>query len=211
MGYRTYIGSMPKKEWNKIKSMTKEQLMAFYPMDDDESYWYKGVYDFGKQLYEFGKDADFQPPKKSIKTFFKKKDVHSHYNNYNELFVVTKEFLAYIIETYRSKVSNIYKDMLKPFHDDSSFLDTVEIKYGYPQNNYKYDFSKITQSQQNALHEMFSHIGDFRMEWVLLTPYDLTNGEECTNSWKYEYGIFELIRIYKSFDWNKNIMFYYGF
>ena len=50
-----------------------------------------------------------------------------------------------------------------------------------------------------------------RIEWTRLTPFNLEDGEEITTSWKYEYGIFELVRIYKSFDWKKNVMIYYGY
>lgn len=36
MGYRTYIGSMPKREYNKIKSMTKDQLIEHYKVKRDD-------------------------------------------------------------------------------------------------------------------------------------------------------------------------------
>ena len=40
MGYRTYIGSMPKREYNKIKSMSREQLIEHYKLEveEDENY-----------------------------------------------------------------------------------------------------------------------------------------------------------------------------
>jgi hypothetical protein len=44
-----------------------------------------------------------------------------------------------------------------------------------------------------------------------LTPYNLENGSEVTVSWKYEYTIFELVNIYKNFDWKNKIMIYYGY
>ena len=51
-----------------------------------------------------------------------------------------------------------------------------------------------------------------RFEWCGgWNPFDLTEGDAITTSWKYEYGIFEMIRIYKSFDWKKNVMIYYGY
>lgn len=49
------------------------------------------------------------------------------------------------------------------------------------------------------------------MEWLRLTPYNLDEGDEITTSWKYEYSIFELVRIYKTFDWKNNVMIYYGY
>ena len=78
---------MPKREYNKIKSMTEQQLVEFYSIEvDEKNRWYKGVYEYGKKLYEFGKYTDFNPPKKSLKPFFKNKelmDKHYHKSEYH--------------------------------------------------------------------------------------------------------------------------------
>jgi hypothetical protein len=37
------------------------------------------------------------------------------------------------------------------------------------------------------------------------------NGDQVTNSWKYEYSLFELVRIYKQFNGKENILVYYGY
>lgn len=215
MGYRTYIGSMPKREYNKIKSLTKIELFDFYREskkltgEDD----YIGPYDYGKELYEFGKYTDFEPPKKSMKKFFKNKELMEKYDEH-DFYVVTKEFLAYIIETYTRKIQKHYSKMLNPFSKDgkaSEFLNTVKTDYGVPDNRYKFDFSKITDEQQTALFEIIEHMKGFNMEWNSMLPYDLEKGESVSTSWKYEYGVFELVRIYKSFDWKRNVMVYYGY
>lgn len=224
MGYRTYIGVMPKREYNNIKSMTEEQLKKFYSIENEEGedYWYKGVYEYGKELYNFGKYADFNPPKKSMKPFFKNKELMKRYVEY-DFHIVTKEFLEYLIETYRERVANYYNEMIMPFFVEgknkpltlispTTFLNSIKTDYKYPNSNHTFDFSLITQEEQNALFKMIEHIRSMRPEWTHLTPYDLNDGrDEITTSWKYEYGIFELVRIYKSFDWKKNIMIYYGF
>lgn len=222
MGYRNYIGSMPKQEYNKIKSMTPEQFVVHYNIDKDEDddRWYKGVYDFGKELYEFGKYVDFEPPKGSMKPFFKKKEMKERYEEY-EFFVVTPEFLEYVIGTYKKRVEDYYNKMMLPFfgksesisdrEDPSTFLNSIKTEYRYPDNKHTFDFSLITEEEQTALFNIFEHIRSMRSEWTVLTPYDLTRGDEVTTSWKYEYGIFELVRIYKSFDWKKNVMIYYGY
>lgn len=36
-----------------------------------------------------------------------------------------------------------------------------------------------------------------------VTPYDLTDKESIVSSWLYEYGIFELVRLYKTIDYDK--------
>jgi hypothetical protein len=211
---------MPKKEYNKIKSMTKVQLYEFYKdsehmRGEKPEDFYIGVYNYGKELYEFGKYVDFEPPKKSMKHFFKKQELKERYEEY-DFYVVTPEFLEYIIESYTKKIQKYYKEMVMPFlgeeeYKSSEFLKSVQTKYGVESNNYKFDFSKITDAEQTALYKMIEHIRSFSSEWNYLLPYNLKQGEEVSISWKYEYGLFELVRIYKTFDWKKNVMIYYGY
>ncbi len=219
MGYRTYIGSMPKRDYNKIKSLTKNELFNFYKdskdLGEDENDFYIGAYDFGQKLYEFGKYTDFDPPKKSMKSFFKKKEVKDIYNKH-DFYIVTKEFLEYIIESYRKRIKDYYNDMFMPLlgADGNSvpeFLRTVKTNYNYPNDTHEFDFSTITVEEQTALFKIIEHVRSFRTEWTYLTPYNLNKGEKVTESWKFEYGIFELVRIYKSFDWKRNVMIYYGY
>lgn len=222
MRYRTYIGWMPKREYNKIKSMSSEQLKDFYKIEiEEDGYWYKGVYEYGNELHEFGKYTDFNPPKKSLKPFFKNKEIMMRYEEY-DFYIITPEFLEYIIETYKKKVCDYYNDMMNPFFggdlnekqykdEPTEFLNSAKMDYNFPNTNYSFDFSKITQKEQNSIWKMIDHVRGMRSEWVNLTPYNLKEGEEVSNSWKYEYAIFELVRIYKSFDWKRKVMIYYGY
>jgi hypothetical protein len=226
MGYRTYVASMPKREYNKIKSMTKDQLIEHYKIkredyEIEEGYIGMGVYDFGKELYEFGKYTDFEPPKGSLKTFFKNKELNKYYTDEHDFNIVTPEFLAYIIDSYKKIVTDYYNDMMNPFFgkkverydrdNPTDFLNSVNVEYNYPNNKYKFDFSLITQEEQNSLWKIIDHVRSMRTEWTAIIPYDLSRGDEVTTSWKYEYVIFELVRIYKTFDWKKNVMIYYGY
>jgi len=218
MGYRNYIGFIPKKEYNKIKSLTIQEIFDYKNTDPKDDCI--GVYDFVTELYEFGKCVDFNPPKKSIKTFFKNKEAEKNWNYEGELKVVTKEFLAYIIGSYKKRVEIYYNDMMMPFfgkrdnvfdkEDVSNFLNSIKTEYGI-NNKHTFDFTKITDEEQTALFKIFEHIRSMRTEWTALTPYNLEKGQCVTSSWKFEYGIFELVRIYKSFDWKKNVMIYYGY
>lgn len=220
MGYRTYIGEMPKKEYNKIKSMDENSLVEFYNIEkegvngiDEEGSWYKGVYEYGKSLYEFGKYTGFQPPKKSLKPFFKNKELMGKYDEY-DFYIVTPDFLAYIIDNYKSKIQEYYTKMMNPWFDGynckSELLNSVKVDYKVYDNDYKFDFSLITQEEQNSFWIIIEHIRSMNTEWNRLTPYDLSN-DGITSSWKYEYSIFQLIHIYKTFDWKRKVMIYYGF
>lgn len=224
MGYRNYIGVMPKREYNKIKSLTAQQIYDYYDLKSDfeGEEPYKGVYEFGKELYNFGKYVDFSPPKKSMRPFFKKKETQSRWGDECDFYIVTKEFLAYIIDNYKDRVKKYYNDMLIPFlgkresivdcEKPTEFLNSIKKEYGYKNDKYTFDFSKITDEEQTALFKIIDHVRSMRTEWTVLTLFDLEDGrDEITTSWKYEYGIFELVRIYKSFDWKKNVMIYYGY
>jgi hypothetical protein len=206
--------------------MTKDQLIEHYKIEREdyeieEGYIGMGVYDFGKELYEFGKYTDFEPPKGSLKTFFKNKELNKYYTDEHDFNIVTPEFLAYIIDSYKKIVTDYYNDMMNPFFgkkverydrdNPTDFLNSVNVEYNYPNNKYKFDFSLITQEEQNSLWKIIDHVRSMRTEWTAITPYDLSRGDEVTTSWKYEYVIFELVRIYKTFDWKKNVMIYYGY
>ena len=222
MGYRTYIGSMPKREYNKIKSMNKNELINYYNLEvEEDGFIGMSVYNFGPELYEFGKYTNFEPPKGSTSTFFKKKELNKHFTEEHDFKIVKPEFLEYIIETYKKRISDYYNDMMNPFFgkedsvyqelNPSEFLNSININYKYPENDITFDFIRITQEQQNALYKIIEQIKDMRSEWTCLIPYNLERGDNITTSWKYEYGIFELVRIYKSFNWKKNVMIYYGY
>lgn len=192
MGYRNYIGSIPKREYNKIKSLNKEQLFQYYNIDEYNT-------KFVKELYEFGKYVDFHPPKKSIKSFFKNKELQKLYDVDEELYVVTKEFLAYIIDTYKEKIKTYYNKMLEPFRKEGKIFNVHSLNY------------EFSLEQKTALFEIYNHVRSMSYEWLPQIPYDLNdNTPEITSSWKYEYNIFELVRIYKTFDWKRNVLVYYG-
>jgi hypothetical protein len=217
MGYRNYIGFTTKKEYNKIKKFTNEELYKYKgePWDSDPyERGYVSPYDIVTELYGFGKYCEFET-KKMIKPFFKNKELHKDMNSDGEFVIVQKEFLAAIINQYRDKVKTYYNNMIIPFlgteDHPTEFLNSIKTEFKYPENSYKFDFSKITDNEQTALYAIIEHVRSFRTEWVQLTPFDLESGDEITTSWKYEYGIFELVRIYKSFDWKRNIMVYYGY
>lgn len=221
MGYRTYIGTIPKKEYNKIKSLNREQLIEHYNLvqeddedDEDGRYINMGVYDFGKCLFEFGKYNDFDPPKKSTKNFFKNKDLNKYFAEYNDFKIVTKEFLEYIIDYYRQKIVKYYSDMVNPFFEPEKceLLKTAKMDYGYKNDNITFDFTKITQAQQNALFKILEHVRSMSSEWIDRVPYQLNSEHShIVSSWKYEYGQFELVKIYKTFDWKRNMMYFYGY
>ena len=211
MGYRNYIGYFPKKEYNKIKSLTPPILYEYYNIKPDDEDSYININNFVTEIHELGKYCEFDYPKKSIKPFFRKKETQSIFSSDHDLYVVEKEFLANIISTYKERIKLYYNNMVNPFLDNKEFLNSIKVEYNIGDNDYSFDFTKITVEQQTAMYNMINHVKSMRLEWTHLDGFDLNDGtDEITSSWKYEYAIFELVRIYKTFDWKRNVMVYYG-
>lgn len=218
MGYRNYIALLPKKEHEKIKNFTKEELYAYKKQDLEDGH--VGVYDITKKaLYELGKYCEFGDTK-FYKPVFNNKKLQKEYTEEHDFYIVEKEFLEHIIKDYTKKVKAYYEEMLNPFFEvrkPKGFLNSIKKGHDEDLNTtFKFDFTQITDEEQNALFKMIEHIRGFGGEWGVksfleMIPYSLHHGEAITTSWKYEYGIFELVRIYKEFDWKKNLMIYYGY
>lgn len=211
MGYRNYIGFIPKKEYNKIKNLSKEELYALKNEDLEDGY--VSPNDFITELYNFGKYCDFET-KGYVKPFFKNKEHQKIHTEDTELYIVQKEFFEQIILNYEEKIKKYYTEMLSPFKgfNDSEMIKSVKHDYSYKNDKitYTFDVTKVTPEEQTSIIEMINHIRSMSMEWTHLKPYNLNDGNEITTSWKYEYAQFELVRIYKTFDWKKNVMVYYG-
>ena len=214
MGYRTYIASMTKVEYEKIKNFTKEELFKYKGETNDE-YGHVGPYDIAEnRLHELGKYVDVFP-KSVFSPVFLNNDLQAYMEDERDFYMVNKEFLNLLIERYQGHIVDHYNKMATPFFGEgwnaSEFLNSVTRTYDSAETQYSFDWSKITPEESTALFTALEHIRSMRTEWASLTPYDLNCGDEVTTSWKYEYVQFELVRIYKSFDWDNNIMIYYGY
>jgi hypothetical protein len=201
--------------------MSVDELYVHKGIEKDPTGYgeYLGVYDIADRenfCYEFGKYTEFDD-KKFFKPVFKNKETQAYYDSEHDFWIVGKEYLELIINHYTDKVRNSYNEMLTPFldkdsdHRGSEFLNSVKTEYKLNGNEYTFDFSKMSSNQQTMLFKIFEHMRSMRMEWVSFLPYDLKSGNEVTTSWKYEYNVFELVRIYKTFDFKKNHLIYYGY
>ena len=152
----------------------------------------------------------------SMVPFFSNQELQEFYSEDIELWVVNKDFLRYVIETYKEKVREYLSDMVKPFLDEDGyrgdFLKSVKTNYGIRDDKYEFDGSTLNKEQQNSIVNILNHIISVHTEWNMIVPFNLDDGkDEVTSSWKYEYSIFELVRIYKTFDWENNVMIHYGY
>jgi hypothetical protein len=212
MGYRNYIGSIPKREYNKIKRFTLKELHEYkgetWSEDRDEN-GYVGPYEILRQShYELGKYVD-EFPKRLFKTFFKNKETQNNYTEEGDFYVVEKEFLLAVIEMYRDKVRAHYKTILDPFFSAKGVIKAEFLKKKE---------NPITDDEMTAIFLMIDHVRGMGVEWGVTgwfpdeVPYDIKEGSgSIVSSWRYEYAIFQLVNLYHSFDWKRNVMVYYGY
>ena len=64
---------------------------------------------------------------------------------------------------------------------------------------------------------MRTHVEETIREWEpeyrpdIMSPINFNqNDEKLTNSWRYEYSIWELVKLYKDFDFENNTMLFVG-
>lgn len=100
-----------------------------------------------------------------------------------DYFEVYKDGLKLFIDRYTERIIDVLKEGLKDDNDRNS---------RYP---------SIRSYAEEKLKEW---------EWGLVYHLDDNDKHEITSSWKYEYTIFNLIALYKSFDFEKYSLVVYG-
>ena len=75
----------------------------------------------------------------------------------------------------------------------------------------------MTEEELGGVYLLIDHVRSMAIEWGVtgfldeMVPYSLDPNRELVSSWKYEYAIFNLVLLYRTFDWKSNIMIYYGY
>ena len=188
MGYRHYIGSISKIQYDELSVMDEVQFSSFcldkYGSDD-----YVGAYEFCQSIYELGKYYEDGFLRK--KHFFKNKKIEKRYNEENQLYILGKTGLEKIIENQREKIYLYYSEWIKIFNTYKENKNNLYLE----QKIEKYFLDKETQWKG----EMYGK--------VKFTPYNLNlKDKELVSSWKYEYTIFDLVKLYKTFDYKNNVL-----
>ena len=184
MGYRLYLSSYPKDKYLEIKDLTQAELIEKFDSDDGHFYW-RDLDPDVEQLHELGKYCDFGDKEVKSRFFTHEMDFEGDM----EFSLGSKELLLHIIDEYRQYVVNWYTRLKD---------GTVE------------PFEKKNPDRVD------NHFSDMIREWGgdgwNMTPYDINDDtDSIVTSWKYEYAVFELVRIYKSIDWDKTVLIYHGY
>ena len=193
MGYRHYLYAVPKKQVEEIQAcQTAKDLTEFakrhdYPYDKDDGWL--SLYKVGKELYELGKHSEIGFKLESERpSVFTSDELKEKYSDYGFALLMKDDFKS-VIEFYRQKIISWFKSLLE-IKDSSKF--TAEY------TKEQYQFEMLKGNVQNKI-DIWSG------KYCGITPIDLNaENEQINNSWLYEYAIFELVRLYKIFDWKND-------
>lgn len=212
MGYRNYFYLVPKKIVNDIKEMDTNKQLAEYVANSKHFHecqrkeakeylkgktesFYIGIYDFGEELHEFGKlyfDNDtYEAITTNSQDLFKKgSELEEKYIDF-EAKIVGKDALRAVAECYQKKVLNNYKDLLKTPEE----LIKEKKEKGEP--TLWVDKSSVEDKLKEDVKE--------KIWWLSNNPlnFDETKKYSISNSWLYEYNMFELAHQLKVIDFNK--------
>lgn len=194
MSHRFYLVSMPREVYLKImpaKNLTELDTILKglgypkgHPHDEGDVLDYD---EFAITEYEFG--SNFWDEAEKIIADCEPTWCLSplfHEDKGSAPHVVKEHTLKTIIDVIKEDIVNYYKGLLKG--DDAT-------RYAM----------------------MRTHVEDTIKEWEpefrpdIMSPINFNQEDEkLTNSWRYEYSIWELVRLYKSFDFERNTMLFVG-
>lgn len=189
MGYRHYFYAIPKTEIAEIRNcVTNEDFCSWaknhgYEVDRYEGEKpYCGIYNIGKKIYEFGKYVDwaFDMESKNEKVFLSD-ELKERYEDFGFVLCTQDDFLTAINE-YKRKVV--------------SFLESL-IENGEVVSD------RCKEDIKSRLYEWKNPFGTKAINTDLSTSC-------ISQSWLYEYAVFELVRLYKTFDWDNDALVLVG-
>ena len=205
MWYRNYVWYLKKSEYDNIKNMSIDELRKHKKIKDEDGYISPRHIPKVPYFIELWKYVDsFEY---NFEDVFLNSDTQKYFTNNWEFYLVNKDFIKLIIERSVENTREYYFSKLENIFDREDWRFTVK------------DFKNLTDKQIESISLCLNLVKDNACEWGLLLnskwesfwwlPFNLEKWDEVTTSWKYEYSIFELVRLYKTFDFDKNILIYY--
>ena len=195
MGYRHYFYEVNIADCYIVKPLEYSELMEYckerYPksVDDDPDENYIDIHEIldQKRIFEFGKlywDDTVEKIQACGQPLFDIEATQKAFGHYNP-YMMGKEGLLTAIKIYKEKVINYYKSLLVDDKDYKALTSPAKLR---------------------------AYVEDMLDWWEKLGVLDLNEKhEQISDSWKYEHQIFELVRLYKSINWNEKRLLFYGY
>lgn len=189
--------AIPKKQVAEIQACkTNEDLCKLaenygHKVDwsccDDGGGWFS-PHEIGTELYELGKCSEIGCKLESERpSLFTSEELKERYSDYG-FALLTKEDFKAVIEAYRQKIVDWFQSLLNP--DESIIVPKL---------------SKEERKYLELEREIKNKLAQWSGKNFGILPIDLDESRErITGDWSYEYAIFELVRLYKIFDWEND-------
>ena len=178
---------------NEFKEVYKKYLtdpQVYFDWLEEENYF--PLYHLGKQLFDFGDSyANAEEMYKHGNSLFNSEELNKEYDEHLPI-VLDEDALLCAIEFSRKLVADNLRDLLRE------------------------ESEHIWEKKKSQLDRLIQYIRCELDEWdnkyvPNLRPYNLNKeSEELVDSWMYKYTTFELVRIYKTFDFENYAMLFYG-
>ena len=193
MGYRHYIYQTDKQLANEIqKCKTKDDFINLIRskitnnniIDEDNHIYLPDLY---KELHNFGKSYEYADElyKNNTNKLFTSEELQKEFIDFDPIILSEKDFKN-ILNDIQKRMIYIYEDLLR---------EKSEHPY---------------EKEINQLNRLKEHVDSY-LNWWKFGPGDLDkNSENIVSSYLYEHVYFELIRIYKNFDFENNVMIFMG-
>lgn len=200
MSYRHRIYQVPKtfiedarnvssiEEFKEVYAKYCHKDVSFAGCCEDDFF---PLYYIGQELFDYGDRSEVGERMYDYGTpLFPNHEIDKKYEHYKPI-ILSEEGLAFSIEFIKNQVANIYADLLREESSDK-----------WKKN--------ISQLDRMKLH-IKSVYEAWRPEFGDYTAYNLNKStDELALSWLWEHQIWDLIRIYKTFDWNNYALIFYG-
>lgn len=203
MGYRHYFYLADIEKCDKVEGMTYAELTQHLENEnpkaveaDSEGVWInfheilnqEKLFEFGKLYYE----DTAERIKEKGKPLFLLDDTQEYFQDYAP-YRMGKDGLLEAIKIYEEKIINYYEGLLK-----DGAVQILPFGIEVPRDDIK------------SVDKLKEHANDYLRRWKFGA---INLDEECdaiSGSWLYEHQIFELVRLYKTIDWDKKCLLFYG-
>ena len=206
MGYRHRFAVVSKAVYDTVKGMKPEQLKGWvlkthpdgWYDEGDGNGWFSHYLMLGqKEIFDFGKDCWFAADLlERAQPLFDRSETADAVGE--PLVVCTREDFEFVIEEMRKHIHNYFENIFETYTHEQMQLHFKEKSEEWGDITDIIGMRGLTPERAaiiNAQHR----------------PYNMDLDKDClVNSWLYEYEIFELVLLYRQFNWDTDVLLFYG-
>ena len=209
MGYRQYFYEVDKHIVDGFrKCQTEEELYKFCIANNIECskeeeygkvYYSCPLYHIGKEIFEFGKYYENASEiYKNGDSLFTSNELNERYEDYGAI-ICDENAILCAIEWQKQHIINMYEHLVNNTFEEP-----------YARGFYPSDIDDKELHYRRLLNHCKDHL-DLWKPMFVESAFDLNKDRDnLVKSWLYEHTIFDLVRIYKTFDWESKCLMFMG-